>query len=120
MQTGEQKSSGLELDLAGTPLPGWDVIVGSGSCPLGQGTGSEPTYASYVYMGGTTKATWTGRIPGSDGIYSGDFTVIATPVDATVSLDATARTVVRGTSIQFTATPLPASLGGLAVPKSLQ
>lgn len=27
VQTGEQKSSGLELDLAGTPLPGWDVIV---------------------------------------------------------------------------------------------
>lgn len=99
---------------------GYEPLSGYSGCPTSAGgAGSQEFSASYVYMGNTTKAKWAGPIPGGDGIYSGGFNVQATPVQGTAQLDASEHTIVRGRTIHFTATIIPASLGGLAMPSSV-
>lgn len=98
---------------------GWDVVLGGG-CPPVTSAGTEYAWTNYAYIGGTTGGTYTGTPPGGgDGIYSGNFTLLVTPIDGDVSMDASSHAVVRGATVSFTAAIFPSSIGGRPLPNTL-
>lgn len=99
---------------------GYDPLFGYNGCPTGSGDlGARSQWALYAYVGRGTRIQWQGPYPQSASQYSGTFNVLVTPVEGELRTSASAHTVVRGTSIRFTADVIPRALGGLPLPATL-
>jgi hypothetical protein len=95
-------------------------LIAGGNCPGAQGEiGGQFGFATYALVGNQTYARWSGGVPNSGATYSGSFTVLITPVPGFLRTTGSAYTVVRGTTVRFTAEAIPASIGGKVMPKQI-